>query len=113
MILGVAYHCTAQVGLPPVFAFWLTDTGGQLLLGGVDPDLYTGELQYVPVEREAYWEVGLDQLEVGDNVVVDDSTGGRVVVDTGTSMIMGPTEQVADSSGINSVVLCTSSRSQG
>ena len=91
----------------------MTDTGGQLLLGGVDPDLYTGDLQYVPVEREAYWEVGLDQLEVGDNVVVDDSTGGRVVVDTGTSMIMGPTEQVTDNGGINPIVLCTSSRSQG
>ena len=47
------------------------------------------------------------------HVVVDDSTGGRVVVDTGTSMIMGPTQLVTENGGINSIVLCTSSRSQG
>jgi len=35
--------------------------GGELTLGGSDPDHYSGEMTYVPVDREGYWEITVSQ----------------------------------------------------
>ena len=57
----------------PVFSFYLNrdpdaKMGGEIILGGSNHDRYTGEFVNVPVEREGYWEVALDQVTVnGEN----------------------------------------------
>ena len=33
------------------------DLGGELILGGSDPNFYTGEMTYIPVEKEGYWQI--------------------------------------------------------
>jgi len=41
----------------PVFSFFLQNDesqSGELLFGGVDSNLFSGSLQYVPVSRQAY-----------------------------------------------------------
>ena len=46
-----------------VFSFNLnSDANGELLIGGVDEGAYAGELTYVPLTSETYWEVALDGL---------------------------------------------------
>jgi len=81
----------------PIFSFWLNrdpseDLGGELILGGSDPNFYTGEMTYVPVQREGYWEIKMDSMEVDSNVV---GCGGgcTAIVDTGSSLLVGPTAQ--------------------
>ena len=55
-----------------VFAFFLGSGGakGELVLGGVDPDHYTGDFKYVPVMdtvpgKVGYWALGMDGISIG------------------------------------------------
>jgi len=81
----------------PVFAFWLNreegaEKGGELTLGGVDPEHYTGNITWAPVTLSAYWEFRMDALTFGSE---DLCAGGcNAIADTGTSLMTGPTEMV-------------------
>jgi hypothetical protein len=76
-----------------VFAFYLGDEAdGELLLGGVDADHYTGDFAYVPLAQESYWEVALDALKV-DGATTGSCT--KAIVDSGTSLLAGPPDDVA------------------
>ena len=35
--------------------------GGELLLGGTDPNHYTGDLKFVKLSEETYWQFEMDQ----------------------------------------------------
>ncbi|KAG8218870.1 Asp-domain-containing protein [Butyriboletus roseoflavus] len=77
----------------PVFSFRLgpsEDDGGEALFGGVDYAAYVGEISYAPLRRKAYWEVDLEKVAFGDDVLELDNTGAAI--DTGTSLIALPTD---------------------
>ncbi|CAF89153.1 unnamed protein product, partial [Tetraodon nigroviridis] len=81
-----------------VFSFYLnrnpqTQPGGELLLGGTDPQYYTGDFSYVNVTRQAYWQIHVDELSVGSQLTLCKS-GCEAIVDTGTSLLTGPSEEV-------------------
>lgn len=108
-ILGLAYPSLSVDGLTPVmqalqeagqlaaprFAFWLskdptTSPGGVLFLGGVDKAYYRGPLHYVPVTRKAYWEFDVDTISLGGKPFAHSVSA---IADTGTSLLVGPSEQ--------------------
>ncbi|XP_078076718.1 cathepsin D-like [Mustelus asterias] len=111
-ILGMAYPLISVDDVVPVFdnimrqklvprnvfSFYLnrnpaTQPGGELLLGGTDPKYYTGEFFYLNVTRQAYWQVKMDKIAIGDTLNLCKG-GCSAIVDTGTSLITGPTEEV-------------------
>ncbi|XP_057426633.1 aspartic proteinase-like [Lotus japonicus] len=84
-----------------VFSFWLNGDpkakkGGELVFGGADPKHFKGNHTYVPVTRKGYW-----QIEMGDFFVGGFSTGFceggcAAIVDSGTSLLAGPTTVVTE-----------------
>uniref|UniRef100_A0A3P9CUQ2 Nothepsin n=1 Tax=Maylandia zebra TaxID=106582 RepID=A0A3P9CUQ2_9CICH len=74
----------------PVFSFYLT---GELLLGGTNEALYIGPINWHPVTAKGYWQIKMDSVAVqGVNLFCP--SGCQAIVDTGTSLIAGPTNDI-------------------
>ncbi|NXE52395.1 CATD protein, partial [Casuarius casuarius] len=83
-----------------IFSFYLNrdptaQPGGELLLGGTDPKYYSGEFSWVNVTRKAYWQVHMDAVDVANGLTLCKG-GCEAIVDTGTSLITGPTKEVKE-----------------
>lgn len=111
-VLGMAYPSISVANVVPVFdtamnakllpqnifSFYISrdpkaEVGGELTLGGTDPQYYTGDLHYVNVTRKAYWQIGMNGVDVGDQLTLC-KAGCQAILDTGTSLIVGPKEEV-------------------
>ncbi|ALC46285.1 CG5860, partial [Drosophila busckii] len=60
---------------------------GELLFGGVNSARYKGELHYVPVSGEGYWQIQLSGVAVRGKLI---DNNVAAIVDTGTSLILLP-----------------------
>uniref|UniRef100_A0A8B9FGS1 cathepsin E n=1 Tax=Amazona collaria TaxID=241587 RepID=A0A8B9FGS1_9PSIT len=115
-ILGLAYPSLAVGGVTPVFdnmmaqnlvelpmfSVYLSTYGpafapgcGELLFGGFDPSRFTGTLNWVPVTQQGYWQIQLDNVQLGGAVTFC-TNGCQAIVDTGTSLITGPTKDIKE-----------------
>lgn len=118
-IFGLAYDSIAVAGTTPpfyrmieerliekkLFSVWLNsadsaqsvfgsgdENGGELLFGSINENRFVGELQWAPVIRKGYWEVRLDGFRIGSQLFRSLTT--RAAIDTGTSLIAGPTNEI-------------------
>ncbi|XP_041819471.1 nothepsin [Chelmon rostratus] len=111
-VLGMGYPSLAEIlGNPvfdnmlaqktvdePVFSFYISRTSssnpeGELLLGGTDQALYTGPINWLPVTAKGYWQIKMDSVAV-QGVSSFCPRGCQAIVDTGTSLIAGPTNDI-------------------
>lgn len=111
-VLGMAYPSISVANVTPVFdsamaakllpqnifSFYINRdptaaVGGELMLGGTDPQFYTGDLHYVNVTRKAYWQINMDGVVVGNQLTLCKSSC-QAIVDTGTSLIVGPSQEI-------------------
>uniref|UniRef100_A0A8C7BCW5 Napsin A aspartic peptidase n=1 Tax=Neovison vison TaxID=452646 RepID=A0A8C7BCW5_NEOVI len=81
----------------PIFSFYLNRDpkaadGGELVLGGSDPAHYIPPLTFLPVTIPAYWQIHMD-VNVGTGLTLC-AQGCAAILDTGTSLITGPTEEI-------------------
>jgi len=79
-----------------VFSFYLGNSAtdkGELLLGGYNTRHFTGEITWVPLKAATYWEINLAGLNIGTTNYIA-SGGVNAIVDSGTSILTGPSESV-------------------
>ncbi|XP_019608007.2 cathepsin E [Rhinolophus sinicus] len=111
-ILGLGYPSLAVGGVTPVFdnmmaqnlvdvpmfSVYLSSgpegsTESELIFGGYDHSHFSGSLNWVPVTKQGYWQIALDTIQVGGAVMFC-SEGCQAIVDTGTSLITGPPDEI-------------------
>ncbi|XP_049271697.1 lysosomal aspartic protease isoform X2 [Rhipicephalus sanguineus] len=116
-ILGLAYPEKSVLGATPVFDNMIQQgivrdavfsvflkrgagalgiltgiDGGEIYFGGVDEARYLGELFYVPVSKKGYWQLAVDSVKFGVHDFC--SRGCQAIVDTSSSTITGPSDDV-------------------
>ncbi|XP_074972069.1 pepsin B-like [Phalacrocorax aristotelis] len=79
----------------PLFSFYYSRNptysyGGEVILGGVDNQLYSGEVLWAPVVQELYWKIGIEEFSIGLSATGWCSQGCHGIVDTGTFLLTVP-----------------------
>ncbi|CAH8848989.1 unnamed protein product, partial [Trichobilharzia szidati] len=85
------------VKMDPIFSFYLNGkdgavVGGEMVLGGVNTEYFTGDFEVLPVLLENKWAVGMKSFRI--NGVDYCNTRCISLIDTGTSLILGSNEVV-------------------
>lgn len=76
------------------FSVYLTDAGGsEISFGGYKQSQAASEVFWVPVSRQSYWQIGIDDVTF-NNARTGLCEKCQVAVDTGTSLLAGPSEVV-------------------
>ncbi|CAD8053380.1 unnamed protein product [Paramecium primaurelia] len=113
-IVGLAYPSMAAYNFNPlfdnimqqklldrnVFSFYFSRQEGsrssELTLGGWDTDHFQGELHFHNVVNKYYWLLDADNILVNGQDVGLCKHGCKVVADTGTSLLTGPSDDLYD-----------------
>ncbi|XP_056242750.1 gastricsin-like [Seriola aureovittata] len=112
-ILGLSYPAISAGGETPVmdnmmsqnllgtniFAFYLSRGGQQgsvLSFGGVDENLFRGQIYWTPVTSETYWQIGVQGFQINGQETGWCSRGCQSIVDTGTSTLTAPGQFLGD-----------------
>ncbi|KAI0028325.1 aspartic peptidase domain-containing protein [Vararia minispora EC-137] len=73
------------------------EQGGVFTLGATNTTLYTGSIAFQSLtQSDLYWTIALDSVVVGGGTVSMGSGSTNAVIDTGTTLIGGPSTEVAN-----------------
>lgn len=81
-----------------MFAFYLnrdptSTNGGEMTLGGMDTTKYTGDITWIPLSNETYYEFDMSSMSIGGTNFCQ-SPPCKAIADTGTSLMAGPPDQI-------------------
>lgn len=108
-IFGLAFRSISEDNVDPpfyvfeqagildqdLFTFYLqsdSNRDGELLIGDIDDSHYTGNLFYTPLIHETYYMISLASATMSGNSI---TTVQKAILDSGTSLLVGPTTDVA------------------
>ncbi|XP_043853361.1 beta-secretase 2 [Dromiciops gliroides] len=67
--------------------------GGSLVMGGIEPSLYEGDIWYTPIKKEWYYQIEILKLEIGGqnlNLDCSEYNVDKAIVDSGTTLLHLP-----------------------
>lgn len=67
---------------------------GQITLGYVDHSKFSGKINYYPVVDKYYWTIKMDDIKYNGKSLGLCADGCKAVVDTGTTLITGPSRDL-------------------
>lgn len=76
-----------------VFSLSLCGSNGSMTLGGVDEKEYLGEIRYIPLKKEWFYDVLVADILVGNeslNLDCKEYNFDKVIIDTGTTYLYFP-----------------------
>jgi len=77
------------------FSFFVSDNDdSELTFGGYRPERLASDIVWAPVKVESWWQVAIDDITFNNKAQGLCDGQCQVAVDTGTSMLAGPTELV-------------------
>lgn len=106
-LMGMGFQEISDYDAPPVFqtlvsqgkvsssafGFTLLESGSELYLGGTDTSKFDGDLTFTPVTEVGYWQIELSGASVGSKTAFSKSVDA--IVDTGTTLLIGDSTNVA------------------
>uniref|UniRef100_A0A4X2L6T3 renin n=2 Tax=Vombatus ursinus TaxID=29139 RepID=A0A4X2L6T3_VOMUR len=113
-VLGLGYPARSMSGILPIFDNIISQgvlkeevfsvyysrnsenshlSGGEIVLGGTDPNYYRGTFHYVNISRPGFWHIQIKGVAVKSNVLFCQEIC-TAAVDTGASFITGPTSSM-------------------
>jgi len=97
----------ANLVVNPIFSVYLDSNSGddnsEIIFGAIDPRYANAAFQYIPVTQPGYWQVNLVAVYVNGQEVSGCGGSCVAIIDTGTSLIVGPSAINALISGIGNV----------
>ncbi|XP_041955565.1 pepsin A-like [Alosa sapidissima] len=118
-ILGLAFPSISAAGATPVFDNMMsqglvsqdlfsvylsresateTKPGSVVIFGEIDSQYYTGTFSWIPLTATTYWQIQMDSVTINGNVV-GCAGGCQAIVDTGTSLVIGPYNDIQNING--------------
>lgn len=100
-VTPVWYNMIAQGHVSQqIFSFWLSRdpnsrVGGEIVFGGIDWKHFRGDHTYVPVTNGDYWQIEVGEIHIANIPTGLCEFGCAAIVDSGTSLLAGPTIVVA------------------
>jgi hypothetical protein len=77
------------------FSFYLTDDGSsEITFGGYKPESLASDIVWAPVTIQSYWQVKVEDITFNNKPTGLCDGACQVAVDTGTSMLAGPSDLV-------------------
>lgn len=112
-ILGLSYPSMSAYGVTPVFdniidksllknnimTFYYSvneSVDGQITVGYIDQTKYSGDIKYYPVIDKFYWTIGMTDVKYNGKSLGLCPGGCKAVIDTGTTLITGPSADLRE-----------------
>ncbi|XP_044871269.1 pepsin A-like [Mauremys mutica] len=111
-ILGLAFPSISSSGATPVFDNMMNEglvsqdlfsvylssddqSGSFVMFGGIDSSYYSGNLNWIPLSNETYWQITMDSITMNGETIAC-SGGCQAIIDTGTSLLVGPSTGISN-----------------